>query len=211
MKGAARPVAFFQDDRGMSSEFQYSCCLHTCHAGADDENLFLYTCGLQIIVCLSSAGRVHCAGNRFGGDKPVHTALMASETGADKLESAASDFIYRVRVSQKTSAQGDQVGFAIPQGFGSQVRIFHASGNEDGDIHFFFQNFAEGKVHSLFKIHRRMGPVPGIIGSGIHIQCIVACFDQNLGSFDTFRDITAEFFKFFAGKATLAHAFYVGF
>ena len=161
------------------SEFQDSGRFHSCHACPDNENFFPHACRLQIIGGFPSAGGIYRTGDRLCSDEPVHTSLMTSKAGTYDFISAAPYFVYQSGVRQKASPM-TRVGFfdtctVSEARSGSSMRPAMRTGASIS-----FSGVHKVDIQALFKIHGRVGPVPGIVGPCIYIQQVISVFTSIL-------------------------------
>ena len=171
-----------------------------CGTASDDEHLFLLNCGSQCSDPFPGSLRIDRAVYHRIFLDPAHAAFLAADAGADAVELFRPDLCDDVRVRQQRTSETDDIADPVFDTFQRGVRIVDTSGHQDRNIDVVSDDLREFAVRRLFHVHRRMIPPPGVVGSGIDIEGIVAVFLEKLRSLDPFFDIASLFFKFFTRK-----------
>ena len=138
---------------------------------------------------------------------PAHAALLTGDTGPDTGPSASPQLVDIFRVGQQGPSHANDVTYAVRQSGQRPVRVVHAPGAKDGDIHRLPYQLRIGHVQPLLLIHRRVAPPPGIVGAHVHIQRIISIRGQQLCRLYTLVQITALFLKLLAGQRPLTQGF----
>ncbi|MNI09541.1 hypothetical protein D3C73_626170 [compost metagenome] len=200
---AAQTAALLMQAHLMAAKRGHACRLTACRAAADNQHPFRLPGLADGVILFASARRINGAGNGRKRCQSAHTALLAGQARTNPLDLTRPDFVGNIRICQQRTAQGNQIGCAVTNRVAGPVGIIQPSGGDDRNLKNAFENFVVGQVQTFLLVHRRMGPIPGIIGADVPVECIVSGFFQNQCRLYAFLDIPALFSEFFAGQAAL--------
>ena len=188
----------------MAPDGQHSGRLAACHAASHNQHLLLSENGLVGHIPLSGCLGIDRAVNHGVLLHSSHASFLTGDAGADTASSSCPQFVHIIRVRQKGTAQADDIALAIFKGFQSHIRVVHTACAEYRHVHHFLYHLTVGTVQPLLLVHRRMIPPPGVVGSHIRIQGVVAVFHQQLGGLKSFFNIPAFFLKLLSRESSLS-------
>ena len=110
------------------------CGLHAGGSAADDQDLFLFRRRGHREFGLHSCRRVHHAGGRLILKHAIKTSLVAGNAVGDEVFFALQGLVGQVRIGQKSSCHGDQIGLTFLEDLfgqpGSLMRLLAITGTE---------------------------------------------------------------------------------
>ena len=101
-----------------------------------------------------------------------------------------------IRVGQETSTEPDHIGFAFNQSRFRQFRYLHSASDYDWNFDYCLELSSQRQVKAMFLIPWWVGPIPGIVSTGIGIKGVVSGFLQYLSRFQSLRSISPAFCEF---------------
>ena len=218
----------------MTSLCRSEGCVQTAGAAADNHNVFLCLCRLEI--CFSACQRVYQTGDGFALEHIGNTALQTTDTGVHQIQSACLCLIGHFGVCDALSAEGNQIcsalcnhqlrklGFCITtdcdNGNGNCALDFcdiicaEAAMNQAGSPHtFIMQMYGSGKVQSIYATFLLQigGNCCGILCSLTALN-VICCIDtaedcQRIACFltDIFDNQLRQTHTVFKGAAEFVH------
>ena len=195
---------------------------HTADTAADHGDLLLLLCGFDIIFLglhgdgVQSAtrkshriGEVLRIGMTLGGGE-IEAARVATDTGLDIFDSIFDELGDPFGVGEELTGNTHGINLAFRNCLCTDIR-FHSARANNGNINEFLDVSNVIEVTVLGHIHRRMCPVPGVVGTVISVQHIVAGILKIFCRFFGFRHITSDFDVIFSGHCTVAEILHLGF
>ena len=176
--------------------------LHPGHAAAHDEDPQARTVrGLRHgTLCLTPGQRVDGAAQRRVLLDPPHAALLAGDAGPHQLRAPPLELVDDLGVRQRGTGQRDHLGGAVRHRGRRQVRVVHASGHDERDLGArLLELTGPGQVEALGLVHRRVRPVPGVVGAHVHVQHLVAVGVEQPGRLDALVDVAALLLELLTG------------
>ena len=157
----------------------------------------------QPVFGLASARRVDRAGHLAEGGEAAHAAFLAREARPDTVDLAGPDLLRQIRIGEQRPGEADHVGLAGPERLGRPVRVVHASRGDDRNADRLLQDFVERQVEALGLVHRRVAPVPAVVGADVAVERVVAGGLEKLRRLDPFGNVAAHLLELFARQAAL--------
>ena len=195
---------------------------HTADTAADNGNIFLLL-GLFDMVLLRlhglgiqrATGKTHGIGQILGvgmtiRGREVEAAGMAANTGTNVLQALLDQLCDPLGVCQELTCNANAINAAFRNGLRTYFRL-HTAGANYWDVHKLLNMRNIFQVTVLGHIHRRMCPIPGVIGTVIRVEHIVACILQILGCLFRLSHVPAYFRIDFARHSTFSEALHLGF
>ena len=116
---------------------------------------------------------------------------------------AGPDLLRQIRIGEQRPREADQVGLAGPDRFDREVGVVHPPGRDYGNADRLLQDRVERQVQALRLVHRRMAPVPAVIGADIAVEGVVARLLEDFGRLDPLGNVAAPLLERFAGHPAL--------
>ena len=193
---AAEPVRLLVERDDMAPERGDARGLHAGDAAADHHDVLARERRRQLVVGLAPAGRVHRARHLPVGRRAAPCSLPGSERhGRMRSILPALHLLRQIRIGEQRPREADQVGLAGPDRFDREVRVVHPPGRDDRNADRLLQDRVERQVQALGLVHRRMAPVPAVIGADVAVEGVVARPFQDLGRLDPLGDVAAPFLE----------------
>ena len=218
---AAQLVALFIQSDLVASLGTHQSRLHTANAAADDCDLLLLLGGLDVIFLglhglriERTARKTHGICQILGvgmslGTREIEAAGMAADTGLDILKSVLDQLGHPFGVNQELACNAHAVNSALGDGLGTYLGI-HTAGTNHGNVHKLLDVGNVLKVAVFGHVHRRMCPIPGVVGAVIGVEHIVACILQELDCLFGLLHGTAYLYVVLTRHSTLAKALHLG-
>ena len=201
---SAQAVACLVKNRLVSALSKYACGFATSHATADDENLLSSHNRIELVQAFLSSLRVNSTVDEGIRLDSSHTAFLARNARTNLAQVVPSDFVYNVRVCESRATKGNHVANVFFKTVERRVRIINAACHDYRNLNVLFCDSRKFLVRSLFHVHRRMIPPPGVVRSGINVESVVSVLFEQFCGFNSFCNVAAFLFKFLARKSAFA-------
>ena len=197
----------------MSAKLQYSCGFHTANTAADDDNLLRILCRFDVMLVCLHGFSIHRTPCKMQGIHQVliirDTLVVAHVEAAIMAENARTDILFLVLhelcdplgIRKERSGESGTVQLSFRNGFCGSRRI-KTAGSYDRDVDKLPDMLNIGQIAVFRHVHRRMCPIPCIIGTVIAVQHVIACILQVLRCLFALFHVTSDFHIVFAGKRT---------
>ena len=139
----------------------------------------------------------------------VKAAVMAQDARADIGLSTRFKLRHPSGISQERPSEARGVDTFLGDGRGGVGRL-HASGAYDGHVDVPAQLGHVSEVAVLGHVDRRVGPVPGVIGTVIAVEHVAACVGQVARSLDGLGHVAAGLYELLARKCALTQTLRLG-
>ena len=179
----------------------------TAGAAAYNHNFLLLIRFTDANGIFPSTFRVHRATAQTRLQQTSKTSIVATQAGTNLCQLTRTNLIAVIRIRQQRTAQANTINEVRIHRFHCHIHIVHPSGHQHRLSEAIPDFFHQGQIHALVEIHRRMGPIPGVIGTGITVEGIIACLFQNRDSFPGFADVTPQFLEGFSRNGALTDGF----
>lgn len=174
LERAAEGIARFEQRDIMAAQRAHARRLQAGRPAADNDHALFLRCGRDADEPLARALGVDRAGADRAVKRAAEAALVAAQARTDERELVVAHLADVVRLGQERTRQTDHVAAAVSQRLRRQIRIVHASGSQHRHVHDLLDLLGKRQIDALVKVHRRMRPVPAIVGAGIDIERVVA-------------------------------------
>ena len=197
------------------------CSFHTADTAADDGDVLNLGSRLQLILVRLHYARIQSTSCNVAGIVNgllvcstlvfchVETCVVAADTWTDIFQAVFNQLGDPFGVSQELTCHTHTVDEAFFDGLCTHIR-FHSAGTYYRNIYKLLNMSYVIQVAVQRHIHRRMCPVPGVVGTVVRIEHVIACILQVLGRLFTFFHVTADFSIFFARHRTYAEVLHLG-
>ena len=214
---AAKHTGLFIDNRLMAAQRQHAGSLHAADAAADDMNSLRLIRLFDIVLVPLHHLRVDRAARQMQRVAQIlivrHALIVAHVEAAIVAENARADIGLAVfehlgkpfRVSQEVASKARAVKFSCSDGLGCGIQR-HAPRADDGDIDEVFDMLDLGQIAVFRHIHRRMRPVPRVIGSVVAVEHVIARILQEFRGNLGLGHVAACFDVVLAGQRALPEA-----
>ena len=205
----------------MAAERKNSRSLHAADAAADHRHLFGLR-GLHDLVLFrlhrlgveGAAGHSHVVGKALVvGDAlvvgHVEAGVVAADAGVNFVFAALHELGDPLGIRQKLPRDAHAVQLARGNRL-SRDAGGHSSRANHGNVHELLDVAGLLEVAVLIHIHRRMAPIPGVVGAVVAVEHIVAGVLKELRGPFAFLHVAPGFLKLFAGKRAFSEALRLG-
>ena len=201
---ASQTAGGFVNDRLVAADGEHAGGLAAGNAAADDDDLLFAEHRIIGKGALAGALGVDGAVDHGVALDAAHAALLTADAGADVRGLSGAELVHIVGVGEQRTAERDDIADAGSHGFNGHIRIVHPPGAEHRHVHDLLYRFGVFAVKTLFLIHGRMAPPPGVVGADVHVERVVAVGYEQFRRFQTLFHVAALFDELFTGQRALA-------
>ena len=214
-------VGFFIHGYLVTALCKEDCRLHTADTATDYGYVLLLLGGLYVILLRLHGLGVECATCKAHGvgkvlsvvvslgGREVEASCVTADTRLDVIESVLDKLGDPLGVNEELTGNAHSVDLALSDSLGADLGI-HSTCADHGNVNELFDMRNRVEITVLGHVHRGMSPVPGVVGTVVRIEHIIACVLKVLSRSLGLLHVTSYLNVLFTGNCSLSEALELG-